>query len=99
MSLSDSIKEHLPLLYATGLSLYGGVANYAMRIRGGEQPSWVNGIANGILCLFCGHVAYFVCAKLGITDYDMALVVCGASFSGVPALKQLIKQRTGVVWE
>ncbi len=98
--MSDSfmvfVKENLSALYATGLSLYGGIAHYALRVREGEKPSWSSALASGVLCMFCGHISYFVCGKLGIVGYDMALVVATSAFAGVPALKRVLKEKAGI---
>lgn len=90
------LKEMLPWVFATVLSLWGGVAHYAMLVRNGEPPSWMGGILVVVVCMFSGHLGFFMSQRIGLTEMDMATTVSLCAFGGPAALKHFLKSKLGV---
>ena len=90
------IQDHLPWLYAIVLSVWGGLVQYAGKVRAGDEAwSWGNVALDMIVCSFAGLTAFFLCQWQAVTGWQMAIVVSISAHQGTHAIKMLatIKDR------
>lgn len=85
----EIFRDHLPWVYAFALSMWGGLVQYAQRVRMGERWSLRDLVLDMVVCSFAGLLAFFVCQHFGVTDWQMAIVVSVSAHSGARAIAQI----------
>lgn len=92
------VQDYLPWIYAIVLSLWGGMVQYAGKVRTGEESwRWGNFILDTMICSFSGLVAFFLCGWQEVGGWQMALVVSISAHQGPRAIGLLTHFRDKVV--
>lgn len=93
----QTVQDNLPWLYAILLSVWGGLVQYAGKVRSGEPPSWSNIIADLLICSFAGLTAFFICNTQGVDGWHMALIVSISAHEGPKAIAAWSKLKSGML--
>lgn len=80
------IQEYLPWIYAIGLSTWGSAVHIAQRIKNGEKLRLIDFIVDGIVCIFTGSIAFFLCQWQGVDGWLSAIIISLSAHSGPRAL-------------
>lgn len=87
------IERALPWLYALMLSMWGGVVQYAERVRQGHPWSWRDMALDVVVCSFAGLLSFFVCQAVGVDGWRQAVVISVSSHQGTRAIALLANFR------
>lgn len=85
-ALLESLSSILPWLSTLVLSIVATVAQYAAKIRSGEEFSWQTLILDAIVCIFVGMVTHMLCELAGITGYGRSVLVAISAHMGTRAM-------------
>lgn len=83
------LQDNLPYVFAFILSMWGGLVQYAQKVRAGEQWSFRNLALDTIVCSFAGLLAYAVCQYLQVSGWQMIIIVSISSHSGARAIGKI----------
>ena len=80
------VQEYLPWLYALGLSFWGSAVHIAQRIKNGDDLLLIDCVVDGIVCVFTGSIAFFLCQWQGVDGWLSAIMISLSAHSGPRAL-------------
>lgn len=95
--LEKFARDYLPWIYFFLLSAWGGITQYATKVRAGEPWSWANLGLDLIVSSFAGLLAFFVCNSLDITGYWMAFTVAVSAHEGTRAIGIWLNLRNRII--
>lgn len=82
-------QDNMSYILAFVLSMWGGVVQYAQKVRAGEQWSIKNLILDSIVCSFAGLLSYSVCMYMEVSGWQMIIIVSISSHSGARAIGKI----------
>lgn len=85
------LQDHLPWFYALLLSLWGGLVQYAQRVRSGGEWSWKELALDWIVCSFAGVLSFMVCQAFNVTGWQQAVVIAVSAHEGARAICKISK--------
>lgn len=71
------------------LSVWGGLVQYAQRVRRGEAFSWVALVLDLVICSFAGLLTFLMCEAAGITGPVQAVLIAVSAHMGTRAIASL----------
>ncbi len=85
----QSITEILPWITTMALSLWGGLVQYAQRLRRGEKFSWQGLTLDLVICSFAGLLTFLLCEAAGIKGPIAAVLIAVSAHMGTRAIASL----------
>ncbi|MCB1890361.1 MAG: phage holin family protein [Rhodocyclaceae bacterium] len=95
--LAQLAQENLPWIYGLVLSLWGGLVQYAARVRAGEKWQWGNLVLDLLACSFSGLIAFMACQEMSLSGWKMAIVVSVSAHEGTRALALWLRLRESIL--
>lgn len=83
------VQDHTSYILAFVLSMWGGVVQYAQKVRAGEEWSFKNLALDCIVCSFSGLMAYAICQYYEIDGWQMVIIVSLSSHAGARAIGRM----------
>ena len=87
----EMLRDHLPWFYALGLSLWGGLVQYAQRVKSGSPWSWRELALDWIVCSFAGVLSFMVCQAFDVTGWQQAVIIAVSAHEGARAIGKISK--------
>lgn len=78
-----------PWLSTFGLSMWGGLVQYAQRVRNGEAFSWKALALDLVVCSFAGLLTFLLCESAGIDGPLQAVLIAVSAHMGTKAIASL----------
>lgn len=82
----DWIQEYLPWVYALSLSLVGSTVHVIQKVRAGEALSGTNLLIDGVVCVFTGSIAFYLCQWQAVDGWLASTIISLSAHSGPRAL-------------
>lgn len=87
------IGDFLPWLSTIALSAWGGVVQYAQRVRQGEKFSWMMLIIDIVISSFAGVLTWLMCEASDIHGPLAAVMIAVSGHMGTRAIASLVTIR------
>lgn len=86
----------LPWVSTLVLSLFATLAQYAAKIRDGNEWSWRALALDGVICVFVGVVTHLLCTWSGVDGVGRSVLVAISAHMGTRSMMQYEKIRDRV---
>lgn len=86
-----------PWFMTLTISIAATVAQYAQKVRAGEQFLWRSLLLDGSICIFVGLVTHMICVASGIDEAWRSVIVAINAHMGTRAAMQWERLRDRVL--
>lgn len=87
----------IPWLTTLAISVAATGAQYAQKVRAGEQFLWRSLLLDGTICIFVGLVTHMICVASGIDEAWRSVIVAINAHMGTRAAMQWERMRDRVL--
>lgn len=85
----DNLADIWPWASTFLLSMWGGLVQYAQRVRNGEKFSWMALALDLVVCSFAGLLTFLLCESAGIRGPIQAVLIAISAHMGTRAISSL----------
>lgn len=85
----DNLADIWPWVSTIVLSMWGGIVQYAQRVRAGESFSWQALSLDLIVCSFAGLLTFLLCESADIHGALQAVMIAISAHMGTRAIASL----------